>query len=58
MASERYQTRRLPLLVGIVILIASQIMLMEAPAYWIMCLARILQGVGSSMVWVSGLALL
>ncbi|KAK0237153.1 major facilitator superfamily domain-containing protein [Armillaria nabsnona] len=33
-------------------------MFMEAPAYWLMCLARTLQGVGSTMVWVVGLALL
>lgn len=33
-------------------------MLMEAPNYPVMCIARVLQGVGSSMVWVVGLALL
>jgi predicted MFS family arabinose efflux permease len=46
------------MLVGIVILIGSQVMLMEAPVYWLMCFARVLQGIGSSFVWVAGLALL
>ncbi|KAE9409352.1 MFS general substrate transporter [Gymnopus androsaceus JB14] len=56
--SERYDARKAPLVLGIIILIGSQIMLMEAPVYWLMCLARILQGIGSTMVWVIGLALL
>jgi len=33
-------------------------MLMEAPNFPVMCIARLLQGIGSSMVWVVGLALL
>jgi predicted MFS family arabinose efflux permease len=57
MFSERYNTRRTPLIIGLVVLVASQIMLMKAPKYSVMCIARILQGVGSSMVWVVGLAL-
>lgn len=56
--SERYNARRTPLIAGLLILIGSQIMLMEAPNYPVMCIARILQGVGSSMVWVVGLAYL
>ncbi|KAK0494218.1 major facilitator superfamily domain-containing protein [Armillaria luteobubalina] len=56
--SEKYDARKLPLVAGVFILIGSQIMFMEAPAYWLMCLARTLQGVGSTMVWVVGLALL
>ncbi|KAJ7275547.1 major facilitator superfamily domain-containing protein [Mycena haematopus] len=58
MLSERYDTRRSPLLAGLVLLIGSQIMLMEAPNYPVMCVARVLQGIGSTMVWVVGLALL
>ncbi|KAF8213645.1 major facilitator superfamily domain-containing protein [Mycena galopus ATCC 62051] len=58
MLSERYNTRRSPLIAGLVLLIGSQIMLMEAPNYAVMCTARILQGFGSTMVWVVGLALL
>ena len=41
---------------GLVVLLGSQVMLMEAPSYWVMCLARILQGISSSVVWVMGLA--
>lgn len=31
---------------------------MEAPTYWLMVLARIIQGISSSIIWVVGLALL
>jgi len=58
MLSERYSTRRMPLILGLVILLGSQVMLMEAPIYAVMCIARVLQGIGSSMIWVVGLALL
>jgi MFS family permease len=58
MLSERYGTRKTPLILGVIVLIGSQIMLMEAPVYWLMCLARILQGVGSTITWVVGLSLL
>ncbi|KAJ7480161.1 MFS general substrate transporter [Mycena galericulata] len=58
MFSERYNTRRSPLIGGLFLLIGSQIMLMEAPNYAVMCVARVLQGFGSTMVWVVGLALL
>jgi predicted MFS family arabinose efflux permease len=33
-------------------------MFMEAPTYWVMCLARVIQGFSSSVVWIVGLALL
>lgn len=58
MLSERYEDRKLILLFGILILIGSQIMFMEAPTYYVMCIARVIQGLGSTMVWVVGLALL
>jgi predicted MFS family arabinose efflux permease len=47
----------MPLIIGLIVLAGSQVMLMEAPLYAVMCIARILQGAGSSMVWVVGLAL-
>lgn len=56
--SEKYQNRKYPLIAGQVILIASQILLMEAPKYWVMVVARLVQGISSSMIWVVGLALL
>lgn len=58
MYSERHNTRQWPLIIGILILAGSQVMFMEAPNYPVMCIARIIQGIGSSMVWVVGLALL
>ncbi|THU82496.1 MFS general substrate transporter [Dendrothele bispora CBS 962.96] len=58
MFSERYDARQSPLVLGVIILVGSQIMLMEAPVYWLMVLARVLQGIGSTMVWVVGMALL
>ncbi|KAH0590231.1 hypothetical protein J132_01681 [Termitomyces sp. J132] len=55
--SERYNTRRMPLIIGLLLLVGSQVMLMEAPTYAVMCLARVLQGISSAMVWTIGLAL-
>lgn len=48
----------MPLVLGLLALTGSQIMLMLAPTYWVMALARVIQGVSSSMVWVVALALL
>lgn len=56
--SEVYRSRKVPILIGLVALIASQVMFMEAPAYWLMALARILQGLSSTVMWTVGLALL
>ncbi|KAJ7630469.1 MFS general substrate transporter [Roridomyces roridus] len=58
MFSERYNMRRAPLLLGLILLLGSQVMMMEAPNYAVMCVSRVLQGFGSTMVWVVGLALL
>ncbi|KAJ8468454.1 hypothetical protein ONZ45_g17237 [Pleurotus djamor] len=58
MFSEKYKSRKVPLIVGLAALIGSQVMLMEAPVYWLMVIARVLQGISSAMVWVVGLALL
>ncbi|KAK0189511.1 MFS general substrate transporter [Armillaria mellea] len=56
--SEAYNTRKVPYVVGVLILIVSQIMFMEAPCYWVMCVARCLQGVGMITRIVVGLAIL
>ncbi|OAX43593.1 MFS general substrate transporter [Rhizopogon vinicolor AM-OR11-026] len=56
--SERYSSRRIPLLLGIIALLGSQVMFMEAPNFPVMALARVIQGISSSMVWIVGLALL
>lgn len=50
--------RRMPLILGLLALIASQVMFMLAPNYAVMAVARVLQGISSSMVWIVGLALL
>ncbi|KDQ54891.1 hypothetical protein JAAARDRAFT_38007 [Jaapia argillacea MUCL 33604] len=56
--SERVRSRQMPLILGLGALIASQVLLMESTAYWLMCVARVIQGVSSSIVWVVALALL
>ena len=56
--SERYKARRYPLLAGLLSLIGSQILFMEAPSFAVMCIARMIQGVSSSVIWVVGLAFL
>ena len=56
--TEHYENRRIPLIVGQTALIGAQIMLMEAPAYWLMVVARITQGISSAVVWTVALALL
>jgi predicted MFS family arabinose efflux permease len=45
-------------MIGMILLIGSQIMFMEAPTYWLMVIARVLQGCSSSIAWVIGLALM
>jgi DHA1 family solute carrier family 18 vesicular amine transporter 1/2 len=56
--SEVYRNRKIPLIAGLVSLAVSQIMFMEAPAYWLMVLARVLQGLSATVIWTVGLALL
>ncbi|RPD81570.1 MFS general substrate transporter [Lentinus tigrinus ALCF2SS1-7] len=55
--SEKYRNRKIPLLCGQFALIGSQIMLMEAPTFAVMVIARICQGISASVIWVVGLAL-
>ena len=55
--TELHKNRRVPLLLGQGALIASQVMLMEAPKFWVMVIARVAQGVSASVIWVVGLAL-
>ncbi|KAF9229686.1 MFS general substrate transporter [Gyrodon lividus] len=56
--SERSTSRRTPLILGLVALLGAQVLLMQAPNYPLMAVARTLQGISSSMVWIVGLALL
>ncbi|KIJ51850.1 hypothetical protein M422DRAFT_223517 [Sphaerobolus stellatus SS14] len=56
--SEKISSRRMPMLLGLLGLIGAQIMFMLAPVYWLMALARVLQGISSTVVWTVGLSLL
>lgn len=56
--AEGWTSRQMPLLIGQLALIGSQILLMLAPNYALMAIARVFQGVSSSVIWVVGLALL
>ncbi|KAI0325628.1 MFS general substrate transporter [Cubamyces sp. BRFM 1775] len=56
--SEKYKNRKIPLLLGQAALIGSQVMLMEAPTFWVMALARVAQGISACVIWVVGLALI
>ena len=58
MYAEGWSSRQMPLLIGQLALIGSQILLMLAPNYPLMCIARVFQGISSSVIWVVGLALL
>ncbi|KAK0237135.1 major facilitator superfamily domain-containing protein [Armillaria nabsnona] len=54
MWSEAHDTRKSPSVAGILMVIISQVMFMEAPSYWVMCLARCLHGIGSAARMVIG----
>lgn len=56
--SERYHARRWPLLLGLLVLLGAQALFMESDRFWMMILARTIQGISSSVVWVVALALL
>ncbi|PBK80786.1 MFS general substrate transporter [Armillaria gallica] len=56
--SEMKHTRKVPYVTGVLMLMVSQIIFMEAPYYWVMCLARCIQGVGTGTRLVVGLAML
>ncbi|OZJ03935.1 hypothetical protein BZG36_02931 [Bifiguratus adelaidae] len=49
--------RRIPMLLGIIGLLAATILFMFANAYWLLVIARFLQGVSGACVWTLGLCL-
>lgn len=55
---DRIRQRRLPMLLGIMASIAANIMFMFACAYWMLLLARFLQGVSNACVWTMSLCLI
>jgi len=44
-------------MMGLLALSGSQILLMESREYWLMMIARVLQGISAAAVWTAGLAL-
>lgn len=56
--SERLKSRKVSLMTGLLALSGSQILLMESRKYWIMAIARVLQGISAAVVWTAGLALI
>lgn len=56
--SEGYRSRKLPMIISLFVLAASQVFLMFAPNFPTMIAARFVQGIGSSGVWVIGMALM
>lgn len=56
--TEKYQMRRTPLIWGLISLMGFLVLFMEAPTYAVMVVARFIQGISSSAIWVVGLALL
>ncbi|KAF8499074.1 MFS general substrate transporter [Russula emetica] len=56
--SERLNSRKGSLMLGLLALSGSQILLMESRKYWIMAIARVLQGISAAVVWTAGLALI
>jgi DHA1 family solute carrier family 18 vesicular amine transporter 1/2 len=45
-------------MIGLLALASSQVLLMESQLYWIMAIARVLQGISAAAVWTAGLALM
>ncbi|KAJ6780749.1 hypothetical protein PWT90_04624 [Aphanocladium album] len=56
--ADKYQNRRIPMLVGLVWLLASTLLLCFSTSITMLLIARILQGLSAAMTWSVGLALL
>lgn len=55
---DKIKQRRIPMLLGISASIAANLMFMFAFAYWMLLLARFLQGVSNAAVWTMSLCLI
>ncbi|KAG2227116.1 hypothetical protein INT45_003846, partial [Circinella minor] len=55
---EKIRQRRVPMLLGIAASITANLMFMFATAYWMLLLARFLQGVSNACVWTMSLCLI
>ncbi|OBZ73324.1 putative MFS-type transporter C18.02 [Grifola frondosa] len=58
MLSERLGSRRGVMIAGQFSLLASQLLLMEANTFWLMCIGRLFEGIASSVIITVGLALI
>lgn len=56
--ADKYQNRRLPMLVGLVWLLAATLLLCLSTSIAMLLIARMLQGLSAGMTWSVGLALL
>lgn len=56
--SERFKNHQIPLIIALLVLILSQLLLMLVKFYWVMCVARIIQGISFSAVLTVGLPLI
>ncbi|TKA77820.1 hypothetical protein B0A55_04594 [Friedmanniomyces simplex] len=56
--TDRNPSRRLPFLVGLLWLLGATILLWLANSKTLLILSRILQGVGATVIWTTGLAIL
>ncbi|CEJ93864.1 hypothetical protein VHEMI09430 [[Torrubiella] hemipterigena] len=56
--ADRYQNRRIPMLIGLVILVGSTVLLCLVMNIPMLIVARILQGFAGGMTWTVGLALI
>ncbi|KAH7913505.1 major facilitator superfamily domain-containing protein [Hygrophoropsis aurantiaca] len=56
--SEHTHSRRGIMLTGVFSLLASQLILMEAPSFWVMCIGRFFEGISSSIILTVGLSLI
>ncbi|KAG0221992.1 hypothetical protein BGW41_006274 [Actinomortierella wolfii] len=58
MISDRFVSRRVPMLIGLVVMLASTFLFMLASNFCVLLIARLLQGVAGGSVWTLGLALI
>lgn len=56
--TERLNSRKGTLMIGLLALAWSQVLLMESRLYWVMAIARVLQGISAAAVWTAGLAMM
>jgi MFS family permease len=49
--------RKIPMLVGLAVLLASTLLFAYGTFFWVLVIARMLQGIASGITWTSGMAL-